>query len=157
MFTNQRHSRQDRACCFPSLGNQAAKASRARPQRRFVVSGDWAPQQDLLEVGYEPTDQDLEAFIKQDECDHLICAAELRLLESAKSSTAAAKDFSKELLGVLIAEINDGIQVDRTYKTTPPAAIGLPRTIVHVALAARLLPVPSANAALEYGRREFFG
>ncbi len=158
MFTNQRISRQDRACCFPSLGNQAAKASRARPQRRFVVAGDWAPQQDLLEIGCEPTDRDLEAFIKQDERNHLIHAAELRLLEISASSASAAKNFSKEMLGVLVVEVKDSdIQVDSTHKTTPPASFGLPRQIVHVALAARLLPVPSSTVALEHGRREFFG
>lgn len=157
MFTNQRISRQDRACCFPSRGNQSLKASRARPQRRFVLD-EWAPQQDLLEIGCEPTGHDLEAFIKQDERHNRIRAAELRLLNISASSASAAKNFSQEMLGVLVVEIKDSdIQVDRTHKTIPPASFGLPRQIVHVALAARLLPVPSSTVALEHGRREFFG
>lgn len=123
-----------------------------------MVAGDWAPQQDLLEIGCEPTDHDLEMLNNLVERDHLIHAAELRLLKISASSASAAKNFTQEMLGVLVVEIKDSvIQLDRTHTNTPPAAIGLPHQIVHLALAARLLPTPSATAALEHGRREFFG
>lgn len=157
MFTNLIYSSEDKACCFPDRGNQAAKFSCARPQRRFPVPADWLPLHDLAELGHEPTDYEIETLSKLVERDCLIFAAEQRLLAKAKHSAAAAKDFSQKILGVLVVEVNDqSIQVDRTYQNTPPGSIGLPHRIVFIALAARLLPVPADTVVLEHGGRGIY-
>jgi hypothetical protein len=152
MLFNPTPSRQERSCCFPDRGNQQAKASRARPQRRFSADS-WNPLQDIAELGSEPTDQDIETFDHLIERDRAIYEAERRLVANANTATAAAKADSKQMLGTLVVEINnDTIQIDRTHRTTPPAAVGLPRQIVHVALSSRLLPAPIATAALARAR-----